>query len=161
MGIGTLREIWDDAIQQMKRISSYKILFDSQKTNFSSINSLLYATEGMVQIMANRIKSSKLLVAFLLNKDCWDSLRPDTKYSPEFNQNDEIEYKFYADGSSALKWLLTETRSQGLISRILSKKTTSDLQFKKAEEILNIDIEDPLYQLYIKEHKDRAKEMND
>jgi hypothetical protein len=155
LDLDTFRNIWDQSIEVVKSKKSCKVLFDTRDTSFSNIENLLYTTEGLVQIMCNEIKARRLYFAYILNDNCNNSLKHDIKIHPQFNQFNEIEYDFFKDSFDATSWLLQfDTKSYvKSLSLFLgfsktNKKTTTEIQTKKVEEILKIDINDPLYQLY-------------
>jgi hypothetical protein len=155
LDLDTFRSIWDHTIEVVRKNKSCKVLFDSRDTTFPNIENLLYLTEGLVQIMCNEIKSKILYFAYILNDSCYKSINPNTKFHQEFNQFKEIEYDFFKDSLDATTWLLNlnygsnKKFSNAFLDIFkITKKTTSELQAKKLEEILKIDTTDPLYQLY-------------
>ena len=105
--------------------------------------------------MCNEISYSKLYFVYILNENCYKSVSPDTKFHQQFNQFNEIEYKFLRETFEAISWLLSvkPISKYSLIDLIMnlfkgSKKSTNKIQIEKLEEILNIDTKSPLYQLY-------------
>ena len=59
----------------MKSNRSNKIIFDTQETSFPNAENLVSVTEGLVQLMYNRIKYNRLYFVYLIMPNIYISFK--------------------------------------------------------------------------------------
>lgn len=143
VSLDQFREIWDTFILECQSFDTNKVFLDLTKTSFSSIENIIYTTEGLVQIMVNQIFFRKLYFAYIIKTQQLEQGKTYSFHS-HFNQFGEITYDFFDTRNAAMLWLneincKTESIVKRRINFLLSppRKTTDKDQQRKLDEIFS------------------------